>query len=482
MNVNQLVNNKSESNNNSINSKVNGSQNNQTMSELSINPNEGQKVVPINEEMNERMTESKFIPNFSTEDISECPMSGMPPLKEVPDFHFKSDQNMTTNATINDSVNASNDNRSDDNSSDLLLLDNLHNFNVESMNDLIKTLQIQTTSDNSRPFNENVNNNVITKETTIPTITPFVNNQNITSFNSSQNETIVDLNQSLNKTVDTMNESTSKVFVDLNEDTNSPKSTSLSEASTSAKFIDSSQESMFQTINSLPQSSMSSQKSSNNDNHNGPQVCENFDKQKKKKSNNKVMNINPINYCAKNYRLIGVNRHSSRLKTPNSDLYNDSIYETIENASWGEIDGSNYDCLVSKWKEDEEMSEKKRLNILSKVTLMKFRPSIFNGDKGVFYCWTAFKDESNRRDSLKCILRLDSGAVKHMRFNGNCKTKLFLLSGQAVLNAENGKQRKTLETGHEIAIPPHTRYQIENKNVEPTYFLCHITSANATNI
>jgi mannose-6-phosphate isomerase-like protein (cupin superfamily) len=442
------------------------------MSELSINPNEGQKVVPINQEMSQRMTESKFIPHFITEDISKSPLSGMPALKEVPDFDFNSDQNIT-NATINDSVNASNDDRSDGNRNDLLLSDNLHNFDVESMNDLIKTIQIQTMSDNSRPFDENVNNNVITNETTIP-----INNPNITAFNSSQNETIVDLNQSLNKRVDTMNEFTNKVFVDLNEDTNSSKSTSLSEASTSAKFIDSSQESTLQSINSLPKSSMSSQKSSNNDNNNGPQVCHNIDKKNKKKSKNKVININPINYCAKNYRLIGVNRHSSRLKTPN----NESFYETIENASWGEIDGSNYDCVVSKWREDEQMSEKKRLNILSEVTLMKFRPSIFNGDKGVFYCWTAFKEESNRRDGLKCIMRLDSGAVKHMRFNGNCKTILFLLSGQAVLNAENGKQRKTLETGHEIAIPPHTRYQIDNKNVEPTYFLCHITTANTTNI
>jgi len=375
---------------------------------------------------------------------SDSSLSEMPALRRIPNFDYDNNTNNTINVSINQSIINCNDTESDVNTSHNLL-DKIPIPDEESINNLMQELGIENLINSNKT---EVNDSSFS--TNIP-LSP-VNND---SFNLVQNQTILNLNENLNQTMN-------KVCLDLSDNSNSPKNSGLIKAIRSEVPNISSEEFVFPLNKNRNTQQIESQ---TNVSQETP---------KKKNRSEKLIKIKPLNYCARNYRVIGLSRHSSRLK--NNEEVSDNPYDHIENASWSEIDGTQYNCVVSKWRsEDKQMTEEKRKEILSKVNEMKFRKSIFNDDKNVFYAWSAFKEECNQTDGLKCLMRLDYGAVKNSRFNGECITKLFLLSGQSLLNAENGKQKKSLETGQEIKIPPHTRYQLENKNVEPCYFYVHVT-------
>ena len=178
------------------------------------------------------------------------------------------------------------------------------------------------------------------------------------------------------------------------------------------------------------------------------------------------------NYCAKDFRIFNLTRHSARHKASTQNDEFDYENDLLVNASWDQIDGSSYEAKVVKWNE-EDMDEDRRKDILRTVEQKKFVKSVYDLDVNVYYCWNAFEGQSIQNkitgSVLKCLMRLDSNGLKRQRFV-KYKTRLFLLSGQSLVTTENGKQKRNVEVGHEVIIPPHTRFEVENRGVESTYF------------
>lgn len=467
---------------------VNGIESIKTMTVFTSIAN-GPKLNTFVDEIDGHLPQLKDIPHFQRhlKRTDSHPLPPTPALKEIPVFKCNHSQNhpnvnlkqkigLTSNPSLNESINSLKESQETEViNSNTSLLDTLTDIDEQSANNALQDLNIerqppitstQTTASYSPPFPVNNSNYNISHK--------YVNPLNESSFITT---TLSKSNNNCNESIttnmtesQTLNVCRSKVNIDLSDDTNSP--ISISEVTSPLdNSINTSQGFRF---TSFSQKCVSEQINTQRKEH---QINDNL--MKKHKSDSKMntnrkplkyMPIKPIRYCAKNYRIIGVNRHSTRVKTSVTDNA-DCLYDHMGNASWSEIDGSKYDCVVSKWREDDVMSEEIRKTILSKVNGMVFRKSVYSDDKGVYYSFSAFKEECSVASGLKCMMRLDYLAVKHMRFNANAITRLFLLSGQSHLNAENGKQRKNIETGHEVLIPEHTRYQLENKNVEPCYFL-----------
>ena len=188
----------------------------------------------------------------------------------------------------------------------------------------------------------------------------------------------------------------------------------------------------------------------------------------------------PFNYCAKDYRIFNLTRTSNRNK--NGTQNEEFEYDILKNISWAECDGSQYEAKVKKWNEDE-MDEDRRKEILRSVQdddNKKFVKSAYESDKNVFYWWKAFKEESfvdrrQHRGELRCMMKLDTNAVKGQRFT-KYETRLFILVGTVLVIVENGKQRKTVDVGHEVVIPPHTRFGLENRSPDECYLYCIISN------
>ncbi|XP_054153916.1 putative uncharacterized protein DDB_G0272516 [Oppia nitens] len=274
------------------------------------------------------------------------------------------------------------------------------------------------------------------------------NHDNISSLTN-------DLNNSLNT-------STNSVNINLNDESNSPKVLNVTNTSQLILTNDSSPNKKVSSVGKKLFASTPST-SYHNSMPNTSHVSKPFETRDiYRRRKGRIMPIRRLfEYCAEDYRIFGMTRQSGRHKNPD----NEDEYDAMKDANWNEIDGSKYECIVSKWSDED-----KRKDLLKQIHSMKFAKSIFPEDIDVSYCFNAFKGWSSPHKGLHCVMQLERRAIKHQRFSACAVTQLFLLSGSCLLTAENGKQRKSLETGQQVYIPTHTRYSLENNSVEASYF------------
>ncbi|CAG2172241.1 unnamed protein product [Oppiella nova] len=406
------------------------------------------------EQILQRLPKLKLISDMHSRDIPPHPSSAMPALTPIPSSHHlespsthasmdtiteptshSSERHFTSNCVIN--LNASEGNCINNS-----ILAEVTNLLTQGYPNLESSLASTSTAVDSSSLGCNlVDNNVKTSQTV-----------NVVNGVSEQD---VDENQSLN--------STNIVDIDLNDNSNSPMMSNTTVLKPKEPKVVS-----FADMNqSLNTSSLATKPHLNTS---GPHVSHLSRISSNRVSNGSlrgVRHLQPFLYCAKDYRIFGMTRHSGRHKAAEEEEEADNEL-SMTNASWSEIDGSQYEINVTKWTDEEQRKE-----ILKGVAAMKFVKSI--RDDGVFYCFTAFPGQSNPTDGLHCVMRLERDAVKEQRFSALAVTHLYVICGECLVTAENGKQKKSVETGHEILIPAHTRYQIENKSVNSSYFYVIVT-------